>query len=235
MAKKKDEGGAPAYMALYTSLMIVMLAFFILLNTMANKQEAGFNAGIGDVQNAFGLKGGFGLFRFTYFNSKGASQRVFDEHQDDAGEVGLHENTTTGKGGGGNSDEKVDALKLGQYIRVSVPYQFESTSTSIPGKLARYLEVTGTGLALFDHRITIRCYSGDTGKPEIDREISAKRAASIMRYLNQTCHIPLVRMASVGYADRRYFQATAPPAKKPGNNGKQAIYFYIYKPASKGA
>ena len=58
MGKKRKEELAPAYMGLYSSLMILLLAFFILLNSMATVQEAGFKAGIGKVQNAFGWKGG---------------------------------------------------------------------------------------------------------------------------------------------------------------------------------
>ncbi len=229
MAKKKDEGGAPAYMALYTSLMIVMLAFFILLNTMANKQEAGFKAGIGDVKNAFGLKGGFGMFRFTYFNSKGTNQMIHDEHVDEDGEVGLHEDSTKGKGGGGNTDEDVDDAQLGRYIRVSIPHVFDYQSTMIPKEMADYLEVTGTGFALFDYQISIRSYSGESGSPQIDTEIASKRASSIMRFLNQTCHIPLPRMEAVGYADMMFVGNTSDNPDGTASEKKQALYFYIYR------
>ena len=51
MGKKKDEGGAPAYMGLFTALMTVLLAFFILLVAMADTQDAGFYKGIGSVNH----------------------------------------------------------------------------------------------------------------------------------------------------------------------------------------
>ena len=64
---------------------------------------------------------------------------------------------------------------------------------------------------------------------EIDREIATKRSSSIMRYLNQTCHIPLSRMQAVGYGHKRYFlvRGIADEIK----DDKQAIYFYIYRKA----
>ena len=226
MPKKKDEGGAPMYMALFTSLMTVLLAFFILLNTMAKQQEAGFKKGIGGVKNSFGLKGGFGLFQFTFFNSFKTSQPVDEEHESEEGEEGIHEDTTSGEGGAGNTDEELDKLNLGEYLRLTIPKRFELQSTSINNELAKYLEVTGTGFAFFPNQIGIRCYAGDTGKPEIDRGIASKRAASIMRFLNATCHIPISRMYSVGYPFKKNLVRDL--VSPEDLNSKQLTYFYIY-------
>jgi hypothetical protein len=73
MGKKKFiDTGAPAYMAQYTALMTLLLAFFILLNVLSESKESGFKDGIGQIRNAFGQVGGLGIFSYT-FSGKGAA------------------------------------------------------------------------------------------------------------------------------------------------------------------
>ena len=62
MAKKRAKGGdeAPAdqFMMMFTALMIIVLAFFILLNTMAVVDEVKKRQAIGSLQGSFGVLAG---------------------------------------------------------------------------------------------------------------------------------------------------------------------------------
>jgi len=226
MPKKKDEGGAPAHVGLFATLMVVLLAFFIIITTMSAKQESGFKAGVGDIQNAFGSKGGFGLMTYVFFGGGKANAPVPKEDRADDGlEEAIDDSLNRGKGGAGQTDAQPQKQKPKDFVTVRVPFAFEEGSTMLLPDMAKYLRASGTGFVLFDNMITIRCYAADSGNPEADRELASKRAATVMRFLNDVCQMPFERMRAVGYGHKRYFQGRGGTGIAQGED--QAVYFYV--------
>ncbi len=58
MPREKDESEPPGIVVLYTSLMILLLAFFILLNTLSKTEEARVEAAFQSLMGSFGFKPG---------------------------------------------------------------------------------------------------------------------------------------------------------------------------------
>ena len=241
MAKVKEEEpeGAPAYFGLFCSLMTVMLAFFILMTTMADKQESGFKNGIGDIRNAFGLRGGFGLFSFAHLVRGSSKHKIPEDMQTENGVDSVHEDMTTGKGGSGNTDESPDPSVHKKYLRIAVPHAFKTKSHEIGPELGHYLQITGTALALMDYNVSVKCYTNEYEGWTKNRELAFRRAAALMFYLNQNCRVPFERMQSFGYSDPIF----ASPLDETETTGEeheerrklaerpQIIWIDIYEPA----
>ena len=238
MGKKKYvDTGSPAYMAQFTALMTILLAFFILLNVLAPKNEGGFKDGIGKIQNAFGKMGGLGVFSYT-FAGKGAAHPPAPPVKKDAEvkETGFDKELVRGDGGQGSTDADTERKTSPTYLRYQVPVTFPKGKAKPTDEICSKLDQIGLGLFLFDAKMDIKCYSMDTGQFYFDRNIAAKRAANILAYFNAKHKIPFENMTSSGYGDKKYFQTRLDEdeanAKKDGvtfdSESKQGIYIYIF-------
>jgi len=228
MGKKPDEGGAPAYMGLFTSLMTVLLAFFILLVAMADTQEAGFYEGVGSVNNSLGIQGGFGVLSFAkYVGDRGVLAVEID------GEfLGPDEQqqmiSQDGKGGGGTTDVKTKEQERGFYLSMFVPETFKEKESKIDpdSRLAEYLRRMSVGFLSKKEKIIIRAYSADYENNSLNQELAMKRAFAILKFLRKSGMVDN-KVEAVGYAHNRYFDFSK--IQDHLRKHKQAIYFYIYR------
>ncbi|MCM8530403.1 MAG: OmpA family protein [Lentisphaeraceae bacterium] len=235
MGKKKDEGGAPAYMGLFTSLMTVMLAFFILLVAMADSQDAGFYKGIGSVRNALGITGGYGLMNFAKYAGE---QGMLATEDGDAGEaLGENEQQTLmsveGDRGVGTVDiEDVTEVDNGHYISVFIPHLFDRGSAVIKrsSSLADYLRKMSIGFLNVKDAITIRTFSNDADNFENSQILATKRANAIMKFMKNN-GLGYERLNAVGYANELYFDFTEVQSQIRQHG--QANYFFIYRKTTK--
>ena len=237
MGKKKFvDTGSPAYMAQFTALMTILLAFFILLNVLADSKESGFKDGIGEIRNAFGKMGGLGVFSYT-FAGKGAAHAPAPPTPTEAEnkESGFDKELVRGDGGQGSSDADTEKKVSPTYLRYRLPVTFPRGKSKPNSAIMTKLDQIGLGLALFEARMDIKCFSLDTGNFEFDRNLAAKRAANILAYLNAKYSIAFENMTSSGYGDKRYFEKSLDveaAAKMAGESfdseSKQGIYIYIF-------
>ena len=225
--KQKKADGAPAYIQLYTTLMILLLAFFMVLSTLSKNQEAGFKRGIGDVRDAFGIAGGIGFLRFHFFRSKAVNPTDNPTTQCDAeGIRGIEFWRVRGSGGSGQSDADVEK-GLPECFRVIMPHPFPEASAEISPEMSEYLDLSGTVLAMHtDLNITIRQYSGETGDPEADGKLAHDRAVAVMRFFHRFCGLASGRMTAAGYANPDYLRTEA-GAGSPA--GSQCLVFDLYR------
>ena len=228
MGKKPDEGGAPAYMGLFTSLMTVLLAFFILMVSMADSQDAGFYHGVGSVQNTLGIKGGLGVFNFARAAGDKGMLGVTEEEEDKSATKQLLFNPE-GEGGLGTTDlDNIEEVDKGFFISVFIPHNFTKGSAKIESssKLAEYLKKMSIGFLQVKEKIMIRSYAEDAGSKLENQILATKRANAMMKYLSMK-GIGYERLTSIGYNYDRYFDFSE-VEKQIRLNG-QASYFYIYK------
>ncbi len=235
MKRKVVDVGAPAYMAQYAGLMVLLLAFFIVLVSLSQVQEGGFKSGIGDIKNAFGFSGGFGFFSYTFLgNSGGYAPNPKDAEN---GEIGFNKALHQGEGGSGDTDLNVAKPDSSGFIRVRFPYEFPRGSDKLSPQMLAELKKLGIGFTLFESKVQIRCFSSETGDNGRDRDLAFSRAAQMMRVL-VAADVPAAKLDCVGYSGDRYFESIKDlqePAdsfyeqreKKP-EPPKQGAYFYVF-------
>ncbi len=221
--KKKIVDGQPLYMGQYTSLMIILLAFFILLQTMSSVKEGGFKEGIGNVKNAFGISGGMGIFEFLIPFRSGAStpNPVGTGNQD---KQGLHDNLVKGEGGSGNTDANIKDQSVGRYLEVKIPVQFEKFQTHLTPESNAALDKFKVGFILYDYTIIVKCFANDYKDKEKDDYLAMQRAANIMRYIHQTAGVAYSRLEAQGNSSLRYY-SSADQKSVPD----QDAFFYIFQ------
>ena len=229
MGKKPDEGGAPAYMGLFTSLMTVLLAFFILLVAMADTQDAGFYKGVGAVENSLGITGGFGIMPFA----KVAGDRGVLGVEVDGEETSIKDKQliqdVTGEGGDKTTDiENAEEIDRGSYIRMQIPHAFEPGLSKVKegSKLFEYLRNISVGFFNLKEKVIIRVYAEDTKDREVNKDLAFKRAYAILKVMKKN-GMRDNQVEAVGYGFDRYFDLSQVRAYLKKH--KHVIYLYIYR------
>jgi hypothetical protein len=230
MAKKVITLGAPLYMGQYTGLMTILLAFFILMQAMSTQQKSGFKEGIGEVRNAFGLQGGVGLFDYTFFGRGGSnSPNPVDSGKKE--KQGIHENLVKSEGGQGNTEVDVADNEAGKFLRLKMEGKFARGKADMSPEMREYLAKIGMGFALFDYKISIRCFTDELKMEKENRDLALNRAAQIMRYLYRNAGVPFSRMVCAGYTTPSYLGNFKEKDYKKLSS--QENYFYIYMKMNK--
>jgi outer membrane protein OmpA-like peptidoglycan-associated protein len=228
MGKKKDEGGAPAYMGLFTSLMTVLLAFFILLVSMADSQDAGFYHGVGSVENSLGIMGGLGMMAFAKAAGESGILGVTEESNDRS----QRQINPIGEGGSGTTDideADVDTIPPGKYISIHIPFAFDKGTSMVArgSKMYDYLKNVSLSFYGSESAITVRVYSEDSGVIDDNKKLAMQRAQMICNILRQN-GIDYERLTAIGYANDRYFNFEGAIAQQVRLTN-QAAFFYFYK------
>jgi hypothetical protein len=209
MARKVVDVGAPAYMGQYAALMVLLLAFFIVLVSLSQTQEAGFKSGIGEIKNALGLAGGYGFFNFAFFGRSGGNAP--NPHNSDQGEMGIHKSLQLGDGGSGDTDLETKTQPLDGYITFKLPLDFPKNSDKPTPAMVAELKKIGLGFSLFGSKVQIRCFSSESPDPSKNRILALSRAAQIMKILIDAGVDPQ-QLDSIGYSGERYLN---PPKMIP--------------------
>lgn len=229
--KRKMAEGAPAYIQLYSTMMILLLAFFIVLVTLSEDQEAGFSSGIGEVQDAFGIAGGIGMLTFHFTaGAPPAKEPKTPVTQNEGRGHGVEPWRLRGSGGTGASDTDFEK-GMPRCLRILVPYRFEEGSARLTPEMAEYLDIAGTILALhLDFRITVRQFSDASETEEAPGSLANRRAAAVQQFLHQSCKLTPKRMTAIGYAHDTYLHEYV---KANAENTGQMLVFDLYPSESK--
>lgn len=221
--KKKILDGQPLYMAQYSGLMIILLAFFIVMQSMSSMKESGFKSGMGEVKNAFGLSGGLGIFQFIV-PGRGGSSVPNPSGTGDQSKAGIHENLVKGEGGSGNTEADAKKSPPGRYLQVEVPIVFEKYKSNLVESECKKLDKFSVGLILYDYRIMIKCFANDYRDKDKDSYLATQRAANIMRYIHEAAQIPYSRLEALGNSSIRYYSNM-----REGSVPEQESFFFIYE------
>lgn len=220
--------GAPAYMAQYTALMTILLAFFICMLTMGQQKASQYKKeGLGYIKNAFGAKGGLGIMPFWKTMMSGYPKVSADVEGKDSGIQAY----TKGSFASGSFDAdgilRTEVQDRGYSVRIMTPITFDGENLIINKEARMFLDRTGGVFSsMEDNVVTVACYES-SGQPERDRMIAAKRAVILVRYLQERCNVPLDRVRGIGYAHSRYLGEMDVGTKS------QSVMFFIRKKASK--
>ena len=197
---KKRAAGAPAYMAQYTALMTILLAFFILMLTMGQDRTAGFKEGVGDIKNLLDLTGGGdGLLEFwRSMRQPGLPKKLQKTDEPDAMLVGYEEDAVEQFSLDASSINHIQIVDDRQTLRLRSSIRFEPGQVRMDRKTQFALDQAVATIYSLQHYHVVVCVQVDTGHPEEDRLLAAQRAAWLVRHITQHTQIPRDRIRALG-------------------------------------
>lgn len=202
--------GAPAWMATFSDLATLLLTFFVLLLSFAQMDVQEFREVLGSVREAFGVqfvtRGRFEAMSTTpvELNREPTSPLAAMRHDEAAA---LHRMQQEIESRGLEESVEVLSTDRGIVIRIRDRVLFSTGSASLSQDalpvLARVAELAN----VFTEGITIEGHTDDrpihTSRFPSNWELSAVRAASVLRFLLDETSIDPGRVSIAGYADRR--------------------------------
>lgn len=204
---------APAYMVMYSALWCIMLAFFVTVLSMGHQKADEFKKGIGEIRNAFGVEGGFGLLQFMRghrMDESGArleSRRPDsqDEQDERAALIGFFKNMLWREGLAGVSILDVRVDSLGANVILQTPIEFEEGDAGLSVEARKFLNKIGT---LFynrpDFSVEVMSMSVPPAGDGENIVPALERASAVTRYLMEEGRIPSARLVSLGYGSTRF-------------------------------
>lgn len=213
--KKPQEQLAPAYFVQYSSLWCIMLGFFVMLLSLGNTQKGPGVEGVGEVRDAFGTKGGMGLFAF-------AKNVIFGRNDGNSGSFRIRQNTDGGGVEGDNnyvlgllrkqgfsdlSNLVMVETEFGTKLVMKLPVEFQGND-QIGRESVRLIEQLAevlVNLREYDFEVMSVC---DTGEDWAARQRTALRQSAVVaRLLADTTALPVGRIKAVGYSDPRFIDS----------------------------
>ncbi len=222
------EEGAPAYMAQFTSLMTILLAFFIVMLTMGQEQVSRYNMeGFGLIRDsAFGLKGG-GLGVMSYMRAvlRGSPDigRAVEETPDDH-----HLGYVRGE----FDREQMDAEGIvhteiqdwGNSVRIATPVVFPDDGWIPSPESREFLDKIGNVFYNMEgYRVTVACYEAAGADAQAARMTAARRALAVINYLERQKRVPRAMLRAVGYSAPLYMEFA------DGESPTQKTVFFVRK------
>ena len=212
--REEHKKGAPAYIVSFSGLMTILLTFFILLCTMANEQEYGLvGAGTGSFVhniNAFGLPGLLPGHRTTVDLGRGRPQfsppqRSMEETKGTSADL-LYRRVIA-----------VEPIRLPRALaqhfkkhkelRLSLNVEFEPGSADLTSAARKYLWPLLTRIRMVPYHVGIEAHVGESFKFSEEYggpwQLSAARAAAIVRYFHDVGGMSYRRMRPVGHGSAK--------------------------------
>ena len=203
MAKKKVEEcplGAPLWMATFSDMVTLLLAFFVMLLSFSTIQEAKFHDAIHSLKGAFGVM----VSPPTVIQQETVVQPRADtnEWQQMLYEVQQIQRVLAEEGL--ENEVQLELEKEGVSIQISTPLLFDPARATIRGESDELLGRLAAALGSVETEIHVE---GHTDNVPISSEqfpsnweLSSARATAVLKYL-VSGGVPPERLAAVGYGE----------------------------------
>jgi len=196
--------GAPAYMAQFTILYLLLMVFFIVLTTMAPFPKAdgpGKFAGDGEGEtrqkNRIGVVLGKGVFKFGQHGKARyyASYSNNEELQEyDAMPPMLPEENTKGAGGGGNTEMKTQISLSSTELILPSSGRFKPGSDEMDGELEAWFKNFCKLIRSIDEHVVILCHCNEYADNEKNYKLASARSAALLHYAHETANLEYWRL-----------------------------------------
>jgi chemotaxis protein MotB len=180
------------------SLFIILLAFFILLNSIAVLNEQKVVAAIGSLLGSFGQKtGGYSIIDGT------GEQDMLVPLTIHTGRIDFSDIVTDHPA----LSQKIQVLTApgGSLLRIPAAALFSNFETAITPSGYKLMDSIARSLSNNHYPVEISCHTDNipilAAGEKSNLEISAMRALHILQYLAETKNIPIDQMTSFGWGD----------------------------------
>lgn len=221
--EKKQEcpAGAPAWMLTYSDLVTLLLTFFVLLLSMANMDPVKFTAASSSLRDAFGIYPDSARVNFSIPILPSApitkfspihiqtTERVYEKVKSQIDTLRLKNNIGLLK----KDDDSI-------ILRIKDSVLFERGQSRLDPRSYPILRNIADIIRSLPMDLRIEGHTDDTPVPGSkigNWDLSVDRSVSVLRYLSQSGLLPLDRMASVGYGEKRPIVANSDEANRAKN------------------
>lgn len=221
--KQEDNADSNGIVVLYTSLMILLLAFFILLNSMGKVEEAKVKSAYQSLMGTFGFKpGGMSAFQAaSNRDTTGAAAPVSPVDQDYLTLRGVAETESL--------EDQVRFLRSDTSRTVVMPtgllFWPDSMELSDQGKA--FLDQVASVIKARQYPVTLLGHTDDAPPQRADGadewEISGQRALAVLRYLAEHGVDPK-RLAAFGMGGHSPLVANDSIAHRRQNNRVELVF-----------
>jgi chemotaxis protein MotB len=199
--KQQEEEKRDLFIVCFTALSLILLAFFICLNSMATLTEERVQNGIYSVKTAFGVlpgsRPGFGNrpVPVETYSVEGITEELIDRFLKGINELNL------------GNDVFLGVISRGLVLSLSGDLLFSKGSTKLNPKAIPLLHKAADMIRSCTNRIRIEGHADNSPVRGIrfssNFEISAARAISVLRYFTEVEKIPENRFYAVGCGQYR--------------------------------
>jgi len=199
MAKKKkpeEEKRADSFALLFCTLSLILLAFFIFLNTLATVQEDRVHAAIGSIRRNFALVSLGGLYKVHFQTSNG----VLSTNPDTSSFQQLERQIRSmmkQQSAGDMADLEMEIGEKAVHIRMSQRLLFGDGMAVINPRVFPVLDRIEGFLETLGRPAVVEGHCNAQGGA-INWEISSLRAAAVARYLSDSAGFPAGDLTSRG-------------------------------------
>jgi hypothetical protein len=209
--EKPKDPQAPAYFVQYAALWCIMLAFFVVLLTMGHERTNAYKAGVGFIRDAFGLKGGLGMFIFWRKSTEGRGDQLPQPQrlkQDEKGDLVAYVKGMLWKEGLSSvSILHTEFDDRGVSVTIAAPVQFVEDSAVLDRPSCQFLSrVGGIFYNLPDCVFTVMCTVTNAGGADADLRLATQRSAAVVRFFNEQCRIARSQLDATGFSHDRYLR-----------------------------
>lgn len=181
--RKRDESEPPGIVVMYTSLMILLLAFFIMLNTLSKVEEAKVRSALQSLRSTFGFTpGGMSALKSEAFNATfRANAPINPVEQDYMALRTLVQDEDLG------DDAKL--LRSGglHTVAMTSALLFKPGSLELSDQAMRFLDQVAKIVGRSKYPLSLRGHTDRTGATQRERmelfNLSAQRALAVVYYL----------------------------------------------------
>jgi chemotaxis protein MotB len=240
-SNKKSEAGSPAWMATFGDLMSLLLTFFILLLSFAEMDIVKFKDAMGSIQEELGVfKSGSGMFKPATTPSvidtplkpslpqpKRIKETIKEETKlksdiEEKLRALIQEK-------GLEKDVSVEKTARGVVVRVRGRLFFNPGTADIKDGIAPLLNELGEVMQEFPYDMSIEGHTDNipirSRRFSSNWELSAARAYSALKYLNENKNIDTSRLNIAGFSDTRPLTSNDTPDGRAKNRRVEFVFY----------
>jgi len=208
--------GAPMWMATFSDMVTLLLAFFVMLLSFSTIQEAKFHDAVSSLQGAFGVMKSPPTV--IQMNEVIQPQADTNEWQEMLYEMQQIQQIMAQEGL--QDDVQLEIEKEGVSIQISTPLLFDPARATIRGASHDLLAKLSDALAEVDTEIQVEGHTDNvpisSAQFPSNWELSSARATAVLKYLVDN-GVPPGRLAAVGYGEFRPIEPNETPAGRRRN------------------
>jgi outer membrane protein OmpA-like peptidoglycan-associated protein len=195
------EGGGDTSVVLFTALGLILLALFIMLNTMANIDENRSGMAIESVHETFGVLPGFRRDDQGMFSAYDRVRRAAD----------LRERLAEAFDGSVEGAVEIAERDGRPVLLVDPDVVYDPGGSAISPRLFRHINALARVLRETGVRARIEGHADASGAEATNWRLSAARAISLYRYLCEAGNVPGEQLSAQGYGAGRPLSNGHPP------------------------